>query len=75
MPLIDPRLKVTRYEAGHSSQQQPTDGTTRHEAVWWNAGQESLPVGKFDLAFVPQINLYNGRRSVQLKVLDWRTAQ
>jgi single-stranded-DNA-specific exonuclease len=51
-----------------------TDGTTRHEAVWWNAGQESLPVGKFDLAFVPQVNDYNGRRTIQLKTLDWRAA-
>lgn len=51
-----------------------TDGTTRHEAVWWNAGQESLPVGKFDLAFAPQVNDYNGRRTVQLKTLDWRAA-
>jgi len=49
-----------------------TDGQTGHEAVWWNAGKGSLPVGKFDLAFAPQINDYNGRRSVQLKVLDWR---
>jgi len=51
-----------------------TDGTTTHEAVWWGAGQESLPVGKFDVAFAPQINEYNGRTSVQLKVLDWRAA-
>jgi single-stranded-DNA-specific exonuclease len=51
-----------------------TDGTTTHEAVWWNAGQDSLPVGRFDLAFAPQINDYNGRRTVQLKVLDWRPA-
>ena len=50
-----------------------TDGSTTHEAVWWGAGQESLPVGAFDLAFAPQVNQYNGRRSVQLKVLDWRT--
>jgi len=49
-----------------------TDGQTGHEAVWWNAGQESLPVGKFDVAFAPQVNDYNGKRSVQLKVLDWR---
>ena len=48
------------------------DGTATHEAVWWRAGNESLPVGKFDLAFVPQINDYNGKRTVQLKVLDWR---
>lgn len=51
-----------------------TDGQTSHEAVWWNAGKESLPVGKFDVAFTPQVNDYNGRRAVQLKVLDWRPA-
>ncbi len=51
-----------------------TDGKAAHEAVWWNAGNGSLPVGRFDLAFAPQINDYNGRRTVQLKVLDWRPA-
>jgi single-stranded-DNA-specific exonuclease len=51
-----------------------TDGKTSREAVWWNAGIGSLPVGKFDLAFAPQINDYNGKRTVQLKVLDWRPA-
>jgi hypothetical protein len=40
-------------------------------AVWWNGGEKSLPVGKFDLAFAPQINEFNGNRTVQLKVLDW----
>ncbi|MGC3956673.1 MAG: single-stranded-DNA-specific exonuclease RecJ [Verrucomicrobiota bacterium] len=52
-----------------------TDGKISHEAVWWNAGNGSLPVGKFDLAFAPQINEFNGKRTVQLKVLDWRPAQ
>ena len=51
-----------------------TDGTATHEAVWWNAGNGSLPVGKFDLAFAPGVNEFNGRTTVQLKVLDWRTA-
>jgi single-stranded-DNA-specific exonuclease len=52
-----------------------TDGVATHEAVWWGAGREpALPVGRFDLAFTPQINVFNGRRSVQLKVLDWRPA-
>ncbi len=49
-----------------------TDGVTAHEAVWWGAGNESLPVGRFDLAFTPQINEYGGRKIVQLRVLDWR---
>ena len=52
-----------------------TDGLVTHEAVWWNAGEGSLPVGKFDLAFAPQINDYNGNRTVQLKVLDWRESK
>jgi single-stranded-DNA-specific exonuclease len=53
---------------------------TRHpksqviEAVWWNGGDKPLPVGKFDLAFQPQLNEFNGKTSVQLKVLDWRAA-
>ena len=51
-----------------------TDGTVTHEAVWWNAGAGSLPVGRFDLAFTPGLNDYNGRTTVQLKVLDWREA-
>ncbi len=51
-----------------------TDGTVMHEAVWWNGGKEQLPVGNFELAFVPLINDYNGKRAVQLKVLDWRPA-
>ncbi len=51
-----------------------TDGAGTLEAVWWGAGNGSLPVGKFDLAFAPQINQFNGKRTVQLKVLDWRVA-
>jgi single-stranded-DNA-specific exonuclease len=51
-----------------------TDGNVTHEAVWWNGGEKSLPVGKFDLAFAPQINEFNGKRSAQLKVLDWQPA-
>lgn len=52
-----------------------TDGKATHEAVWWNAGEGSLPVGRFDLAFAPAVNDFNGRTTVQLKVLDWRTAE
>jgi single-stranded-DNA-specific exonuclease len=51
-------------------------GTGRHifEAVWWNCRDAELPAEPFDLVFTPDINEYNGRRSVQLKVLDWRPA-
>lgn len=49
-----------------------TDGKTIHEVVWWNGGKDSLPVGTFDLAFAPQVSEFNGRRSIQLKMLDWR---
>ena len=52
-----------------------TDVATTHEAVWWGAGNEPSLPPRFDLAFAPQVNDYNGRRTVQLKVLDWRTQQ
>jgi single-stranded-DNA-specific exonuclease len=51
-----------------------TDGQTIRESVWWNAGQEKLPEGCFDLAFAPEANHYNGTSSVQLRILDWRRA-
>ena len=51
------------------------DGKSTFEAVWWRGGEESLPVGTFDLAFVPQSNTYGGTNSVQLKVLDWKASE
>jgi len=52
-----------------------TDGTATREAVMWGVGDGPLPDGRFDLAFVPQINEYNGTSSIQLKVLDWKAAE
>ncbi|MBT5925126.1 MAG: single-stranded-DNA-specific exonuclease RecJ [Verrucomicrobia bacterium] len=49
-----------------------SDGRTSYEVLWWNCGKSKLPTGCFDIAYAPQINDYNGRRSVQLKLLDWR---
>lgn len=49
-----------------------TDGAKMVEAVWFNCGDAPLLKVRFDLAFTPQINEFNGRRSVQLKVADWK---
>jgi hypothetical protein len=49
-----------------------TDGHAAQEAVWWNCDQKALPEGKFDLAFTPEINQFQDRQIVQLKVLDWQ---
>jgi single-stranded-DNA-specific exonuclease len=51
-----------------------TDGRLVQEAVWWCAATKPLPIERFDLAFSPQLNQYNGRSAVQFKVLDWRPA-
>jgi single-stranded-DNA-specific exonuclease len=45
-----------------------TDGTTMHQALWWNCPSE--PPERFDLAFSPELNEYNGTYGIQLKVLD-----
>ena len=47
------------------------DGKNTIEAVLWNVGNGPLPVGRFDLAFSPQLNEFNGSTRVQLKVIDW----
>ena len=52
-----------------------TDGDRTCEAVLWNVKDGPLPVGKFDIAFTPELNRYNGDTRVQLKVLDWRQAE
>lgn len=49
-----------------------SDGRATYEAVMWGVGDGALPVGRFDLAFAPQLNHYNGSVTIQLKVLDWR---
>ena len=51
-----------------------TDGQASAEVVCWNAKSDPLPEGRFDLAAQPSINLWRGRRSLQLKMLDWRPA-
>ncbi len=52
-----------------------TDGVDTHEAVWWSCPDKPRVDAPFDLVFVPQINEFNGRRSVQLKVLDCRAVR
>jgi len=54
---------------------QVTDGVSMREVVWWGAGEAAMPSGVFDLAFSPQKNEYNGRTTIQLKLLDWKAAK
>jgi single-stranded DNA-specific DHH superfamily exonuclease len=49
-----------------------TSGSGSTEVIWWNCNEVPLPEGEFDIAFEPQINRYNGRESVLLKLLDWQ---
>jgi single-stranded-DNA-specific exonuclease len=52
-----------------------TDGRATADCLWWNAGDKPVPHADFDLVAVPSINEFNGRRSVQFKLLDWRPAR
>ena len=42
------------------------------EVIAWNLKPQDEPKGNFDLAVAPQVNNFNGRLSVQLKLIDWR---
>ena len=45
------------------------------EVIAWNLKPQDEPKGKFDLAVAPQVNNFNGRLSVQLKLIDWRPTE
>jgi single-stranded-DNA-specific exonuclease len=73
--LVSRRLKFSRppQRIGRECQHLKlfiTDGKNKCDAIWWNGADKQIPTGDFDLAFAPQINDFNGRRTVQLKVLD-----
>ncbi len=82
----NPRVQLCLRNAGHERALQRmgsdkqhakmwiTDGDRTCEGVLWNVKDGALPVGRFDVAFSPDLNHYNGNTTVQLKVLDWRDA-
>ena len=49
-----------------------TDGDTSAQAIWWGRGDFELPKGRFDVAFIPELNEFRGVENVQLKVRDVR---
>lgn len=49
-----------------------SEGGRTCEVVWWSGADKPQPDGTIDLACVPQINEFNGRTTVQLRLLDWR---
>ncbi len=51
-----------------------TDGDSTVEVVWWTGGDKPWPTGVFDVAGIPQVNEFDGRRTVQLRLLDWQPA-
>ncbi len=43
--------------------------------IWWNGGGQPLPVGRFDVAFVPRMTDYKGERQLQIEWIDWRLTE
>lgn len=72
------RMKGSARRAGKTAQHAfftVADGKAIAEAVYWNCPEDQFPTGEFDLLVEPEFNHYRGQRTVQLKVLDWRSAQ
>mgnify|MGYP003748536053 FL=1 len=75
--LLVPELILSSpiYRMGRDKQHAKFWVTDNHDAcevVAWNLKPEDEPKDTFDVAVAPQINDFNGRRSVQLKLIDWR---
>lgn len=49
-------------------------GRATAEVVWWNVDGAEPARGPIDLAFIPGINVFNGRTSVQLRLVEWRAS-
>ena len=78
--LLVPELTLSSpiYRMGRDKQHAKFWVTDNHDAcevVAWNLKPEDEPKDTFDIAVAPQINDFNGRRSVQLKLIDWRPAK
>jgi hypothetical protein len=52
-----------------------TDERGACEVVAWNLKPEDEPKDTFDIAIAPQINDFNDRQTVQLKLIDWRPSK
>ncbi|MCP5523072.1 MAG: single-stranded-DNA-specific exonuclease RecJ [Verrucomicrobiales bacterium] len=78
--LVVPRVTLQRKPAKIGREHQHVkfrvvEGSRSCEVVWWNGADRAWPEGTFDLACAPQINEFNGRTAVQLRLLDWRPAK
>lgn len=78
--LLVPELILSSpiYRMGRDKQHAKFWVTDNHDAcevVAWNLKPEDEPKDTFDIAVAPQINDFNGRRSVQLKLIDWHPAK
>ena len=78
--LLIPNLTLSSpvYRMGKERQHAKfwvTDERGSCEVIAWNLKPENEPKDQFDLAVAPQVNEFNGHRSVQLKLIDWRPIQ
>jgi single-stranded-DNA-specific exonuclease len=49
-----------------------SDGAATQRVIWWNMPENLELPERFDLAYVPEIEEYNGTFGIQLRVLDLR---
>ncbi|HJN89462.1 MAG TPA: single-stranded-DNA-specific exonuclease RecJ [Verrucomicrobiota bacterium] len=76
--VADLTLASPIYRMGRDKQHAKfwvSDERGSSEVIAWNLKPEDEPTDTFDLAIAPQINDFSGRRTVQLKLIDWRPAR
>lgn len=79
LQFLIPRVKLATpaQKLGHQQQHwrfRLTDGQTCLDALWWGAAEagEAPPTGVFDVAAIPQLEVFHGRPLIRLKFIDWR---
>lgn len=72
---LELRSEVRRFGSeGQHARFTVADRTACLPVLWWNCPMELKLPSRFDLAFTPELNEYNGLFSIQLKALDCNTA-
>lgn len=68
------RQTAVGRQSEHLSLMVEDDEGTTHKVLWWQAREDELPQGRFDLAYTVRASDYKGKREVMVEWVDARPA-
>jgi single-stranded-DNA-specific exonuclease len=80
LTLAAPGLRLNRYatigrRGEHLAVTVEDEAGATHRVLWWGAGEDDLPRGRFDLAYTMRASSYLGEPQVQVEWVDARPVE